>query len=176
MVFYKVRTRYLTSRLLLDVRTAYNLSDAVWFSCEQFPNVRTIFYRLTMEHSGRSINNVGGRTEWPAWADAFLVELKRVFWAIVRPMHSLCMQLQCRLTGLETKLALMDRALTEELNIMWMKLFFVRQQVFELSQFVHTVSIQLQILIRRVDNMEEHLVHVRDALGQDLDEPTRDLD
>ncbi|KAB1213499.1 hypothetical protein CJ030_MR5G003431 [Morella rubra] len=86
------------------------------------------------------------------------------------------MELQCRLTSLETKLALTDRALTEELNIMQMELFSVRQQLSELSQSVHTVPIQLQTLVRRVDNMEEHLAHVRDALGQDLDEPARDLD
>ncbi|KAB1206598.1 hypothetical protein CJ030_MR7G020483 [Morella rubra] len=117
-----------------------------------------------------------GQTERPAWADAFLVELKESIRAIVRPTHSLCMELQCRLTSLETKLALTDRALTEELNIMRMKLFSVREQLFELSQSVHTVLIQLQTLVRRVDNMEEHLAHVRDALGQDLDEPAHDLD
>ncbi|KAB1223246.1 hypothetical protein CJ030_MR2G006028 [Morella rubra] len=86
----------------------------------------------------------GDKTERPAWADAFLVELKQSIRAIVEPTHSLCMELQCRLTGLETKLALTDRALTEELNIMRMELFSMREQLSQLSQSVHTVSIQLQ--------------------------------
>ncbi|KAB1203244.1 hypothetical protein CJ030_MR8G022845 [Morella rubra] len=131
---------------------------------------------LTMEHSGRSITNVGGQTEQPAWANAFLVELKDNIRTIVRPTHLLCIELQCCLTGLETKLALTNKVLTKELNIMRMELFSVRQQLFELSQSVHTVLIQLQTLVRRVDNMEEHLAHVRDTLGQDLYEPARDLD
>ncbi|KAB1206358.1 hypothetical protein CJ030_MR7G018911 [Morella rubra] len=154
---------------LLDVDGIQFKRRSLIFVRTVFPNVRTVFARLTMEHSGRSITNVGGQTERPAWVDAFLVELKE-------STHSLCMELQCRLTGLETKLALTDRALTEELNIMRMELFSVRQQLSELSQSVHTVPIQLQTLVRRVDNMEEHLAHVRDALGQDLDEPARDLD
>ncbi|KAB1221413.1 hypothetical protein CJ030_MR2G013137 [Morella rubra] len=131
-----------------------------------------------MERSGRSITNVEGQTERPAWADAYLAELNESIRAIVQPTHSLCMELQCRLTGLETKLALTDRAITEELNIMRMEIIRIREQLSQLSQSVHTVPIQLQTLVRRVDNMEEHLAHVRDALGQDLDEPeaARDLD
>ena len=80
--------------------------------------------------------------------------------------------------GLETKLALTDRAITEELNIMRMEIIRIREQWSQLSQSVHTVPVQLQTLVRRVDNMEEHLVHVSDALRQDLDEPeaARDLD
>ncbi|KAB1216200.1 Zinc finger protein CONSTANS-LIKE 13 [Morella rubra] len=124
---------------------------------------------------GEKYHQCRGTDRALAWADAFLVELKESIRAIVRPTHSLCMELQCRLTGLETKLALTDRAL-KELNIMRMELFSVRQQLSELSQSVHTVPIQLQTLVKRVDNMEEHLAHVRDALGQDLDEPARDLD
>ncbi|KAB1205858.1 hypothetical protein CJ030_MR7G027949 [Morella rubra] len=71
-----------------------------------------------------------------------------------------------------------DRAITEELNIMRMEIIRIREQLSQLSQSVHTVPVQLQTLVRRVDNMEEHLAHVRDALGQDLDEPeaARDLD
>ena len=90
----------------------------------------------------------------------------------------LCMELQCRLISLENKFALTDRALMEEMNIMQRELFAVREQLSQSSKFVHTVPIQLQTLVRRVDNMEEHLAHVRDALGQDLDEPeaARDLD
>ncbi|KAB1212441.1 hypothetical protein CJ030_MR5G003795 [Morella rubra] len=78
-------------------------------------------------------------------------------------MHSLCMELQCHLTGLETKLALKDRALTEELNIMQMELFYVRQQLSELSQSVHTIPDTATDTRQTVDNMEEHLAHVRDA-------------
>ncbi|KAB1207391.1 hypothetical protein CJ030_MR7G017426 [Morella rubra] len=115
-----------------------------------------------MDHSERSITNVGGQTQQPAWADAFLAELRGSIRAIVEPTHSLCMELQCRLIGLENKFALTDRALTEEMNIMERKLFAVREQLSQLSKSVHTVPI------------EEHLAHVRDVLGQDLDEPSRD--
>ena len=127
-----------------------------------------------MDRSKKSITNAGQQTERPAWADAFLVELKESIWAIVRPTHSLCMELQCRLTGLETKLGLTDRALTEELNIMRMKLLSVREQLCQLSQSIHTTLIQLQTFRIVVGNVEEHLAHVRDALRQDLDEPARD--
>ena len=131
-----------------------------------------------MEHFGRSTTNVEGQTEQLAWADAYLAELNESIRAIVQPTHSLCMELQCRLTGLETKLALTNRAITEELNIMWMEIIRMRAQLSQLSQSVQTVPVQLQTLVRQVDNMEEYLAHVRDTLGQDLDEPeaTRDLD
>ncbi|KAB1227467.1 hypothetical protein CJ030_MR1G023797 [Morella rubra] len=127
-----------------------------------------------MERSGRSIINVEGQTNRPAWADAYLGELNENIRSIVQPTHSLCMELQCHLIGLETKLALTDRAITEELNIMRMEIIRIREQ---LSQSVHTVPVQLQTLVGRVDNIEKHLAYVRDALGQDLDEleATRDL-
>ncbi|KAB1220328.1 hypothetical protein CJ030_MR3G019074 [Morella rubra] len=79
-----------------------------------------------------------GQTERPAWADAYLAELNESIRAIVQPTHSLCMELQCRLTGLETKLALTDRAITEELNIMRMEIIRIREQLSQLSQSVHT--------------------------------------
>ncbi|KAB1199060.1 hypothetical protein CJ030_MR0G027772 [Morella rubra] len=129
-----------------------------------------------MEHSGEKYHQCRGTDRATSLGGRLFSGVEREYSAIVRPTHSLCMELQCHLTGLETKLALTDRALTEELNIMRMELFSVRQQLSKLSQSVHTVPIQLQTLVRRVDNMEEHLAHVRDALGQDLDEPARDLD
>ncbi|KAB1215869.1 hypothetical protein CJ030_MR4G010974 [Morella rubra] len=124
-----------------------------------------------MDRFERSITNIGGQTVRPASVDAFLVELRGSILAIVESTHSLCMELQCRLTGLENKFALMDRALMEELNIMQRELFSVREQ---LSQSIHTVPIQLQTLRIVVDNMEGHLAHVRDALGKDLDESACD--
>ncbi|KAB1226518.1 hypothetical protein CJ030_MR1G018145 [Morella rubra] len=78
------------------------------------------------------------------------------------------------LDRLENKFALTDRALTEEMNIMERELFAVREQLSQLSKSVHTVPIQLQTLVRRVDNIKEHLAHVHDVLGQDLEEPSRD--
>ena len=124
-----------------------------------------------MDRSERNITNIGGQTVLPALADAFLVELKGNIRAIVEPTHSLYMELQCRLTDLENKFALIDRAVMKELNIMQSELFSRREQ---LSQPIHIVPIQLQTLRIVVDNMEKHLAHVRDALGQDLEEPARD--
>ncbi|KAB1222905.1 hypothetical protein CJ030_MR2G013605 [Morella rubra] len=106
----------------------------------------------------------------------FFSGAKGIIRVIVKPMHLLCIGLQCRLISLENKFALTDRALMEELNIMRMELFSVREQLSQLSQSVHTIPIQLQTLIKRVDNMEEHLTHVRDALKQDQDKPARDSD
>ncbi|KAB1216132.1 hypothetical protein CJ030_MR4G006408 [Morella rubra] len=111
-----------------------------------------------MESLRRSITNVGRQTERPAWADAYLVELRESIRAIVEPTHPLYMKLQCRLTDLETKFAVTDKALTKELNIMQMELF------------------SLQTLVKRVDNMEEHLAHVRDALNKIWTKPAHDLD
>ncbi|KAB1212242.1 hypothetical protein CJ030_MR5G025010 [Morella rubra] len=89
-----------------------------------------------MDHSERSITNVGGQIQGPAWADAFLAELRGSIRAIVEPTHSLCMELQCRLIGLENKFALTDRALTEEMNIMERELFAIieNEQAFAYQQ------------------------------------------
>ena len=78
------------------------------------------------------------------------------------------------MTSLENKYALMDKALTEELNIMRRVLFSLREQLSQLSQSIHTELIQLQTLRIVVDNMEGHLAHVHDALGKDLDESACD--
>ena len=95
--------------------------------------VRAVFARLTMEHFGRSVTNVRGQTERPAWADTFLEELRKSTRVIVEPTHSLCIELQCCLTSLENKFGLTDRALIEEMNIMRMELFSVRDQLSQLS-------------------------------------------
>ncbi|KAB1205756.1 hypothetical protein CJ030_MR7G028059 [Morella rubra] len=96
-----------------------------------YADVRTVFARFTMERSGRSITNVEGQTERPAWADAYLAELNESIRAIVQPTHSLCMELQCRLTGLETKLALMDNGRAEYYADENNK---IREQLSQLSQ------------------------------------------
>ncbi|KAB1213381.1 hypothetical protein CJ030_MR5G003549 [Morella rubra] len=131
-----------------------------------------------MERSRRSITNVEGQTERLAWADAYLAELNESIRAIVQPTHSLCMELQCRLTGLETKLALTNRAITEELNIMWMEIIRMRDNCLSCPSLSIPFRYNYRHSSDRVDNMEEYLAHVRDTLGQDLDEPeaTRDLD
>ncbi|KAB1203449.1 hypothetical protein CJ030_MR8G026779 [Morella rubra] len=114
-----------------------------------YADVRTVFARFTMERSGRSITNVEGQTERPAWADAYLAELNESIRAIVQPTHSLCMELQCRLTGLETKLALTDRAITEELNIMRMEIIRIREQLSQLS----SLSIPFRFFFTNLDEI-----------------------
>ena len=91
---------------------------------------------------------------------------------ILEPTHLLCRELHTRLTSLENNFALMEMAL-RELNAMWTELFSVREHMSQLSQSLYTIPIQLRTLIKRVDNMEEQLEHVHDALRQDLDQPTR---
>ncbi|KAB1220171.1 hypothetical protein CJ030_MR3G012022 [Morella rubra] len=89
---------------------------------------------------------------------------------MVMPTHMLCKDFHTRLANLETKFALSDRAVTEELNAIRMELLAVRDYVSQLHQSLHIVSIQIRTLIKRVDVMEEQLEHVRDAVRQDLDE------
>ncbi|KAB1215954.1 hypothetical protein CJ030_MR4G023646 [Morella rubra] len=94
-----------------------------------------------MEHSGRSITNVEGQTERPAWADAYLAGVKREYSgdsaADAFVVHGAPMPLDR--SGDQT--CSNDRAITEELNIMQMEIIRIREQLSQLSQSVHTVPL-----------------------------------
>ncbi|KAB1210076.1 hypothetical protein CJ030_MR6G011348 [Morella rubra] len=68
--------------------------------------------------------------------------------------------------------ALMERGLRDEVIAMQNELTSVIAHVSQLYHSLSTVSIQVRTFIKRVDNVEEQLEHVRDAIGQDLKEPS----
>ncbi|KAB1226650.1 hypothetical protein CJ030_MR1G027467 [Morella rubra] len=65
--------------------------------------------------------------------------------------------------------------LVVDLNAIWMEVVAVKDHVSQLYQSLHTVPIQIQTLIKRVDIMEQ-LEHVRDAVRQDVNELVRRRD
>ncbi|KAB1206604.1 hypothetical protein CJ030_MR7G020489 [Morella rubra] len=66
--------------------------------------------------------------------------------------------------------------LVVELNAIRVEVVAVRDHVSQLYQSLHTIPIQIWTLIKRMDIMEEQLEHVREAVGQDVDEPIRRRD
>ncbi|KAB1212256.1 hypothetical protein CJ030_MR5G025024 [Morella rubra] len=108
-----------------------------------------------MDRSKKSITNAGAQTKRPAWAEELIVEMKESIWTMVMLTHMLCKDFNTRLADLETKFALSDRAVTEELNAIRMELFAI------------------QTLIKWVNITGEQLEHVCDAVEQNLDKPVR---
>ncbi|KAB1206234.1 hypothetical protein CJ030_MR7G014389 [Morella rubra] len=129
--------------------------------------------KLATDRSEKSITKARAQTEQPAWVDAMVIELKESIWIIVKPMHTLYKDFHTRLTILENNFSLTERGLREEVIAMWMELTSMKKHVSQLYQSLSIVPIQLRMLIKRVDIIEERLEHVCDAIEQDLNEPAR---
>ncbi|KAB1203700.1 hypothetical protein CJ030_MR8G025481 [Morella rubra] len=95
---------------------------------------------------------------------------------MVELTHTFCMDIHTCLTTVENNYALMVTGLREEVIAMRNELISMIGHVSQLYQSLSTPLIQLWTLIKQVDDMEERLEHVCEAIGQDLEEPTRHHD
>lgn len=82
------------------------------------------------------------------------------------------MDINFRLTTLENKYALMGTAMRDVVITMLKDLTSVTEHMFDLNQSLSTAPIYLWTLVKRMDNMEEQLDQVHDAIGGPLDEPS----
>lgn len=81
------------------------------------------------------------------------------------PIHSLCIDLNSRLTTLEQNYVLIDNTLKEEVSTMKKDLGAIQKQLPELQQFLNTTPVQLQTLTKQVGTVEELLQKMHESFA-----------